>query len=190
MTERNNAKGVWRGVRWVLLAVLGVLLLLKTFVIDRYTVPQAGMFPTIPSGGTFFGWKHPYRDSSQVRRGDVIAFWRRLPDGQKYQFVWRVVGLPGDRIDFTGDSVSVNGLLLPREQVRTENGLVIYREHNGGAAYEVAYPSPVTAATSQPVVTLTVPPDQFFVLGDNRDFAQDSRYDGAVPFSQIVAKKL
>ncbi|HSZ54118.1 MAG TPA: signal peptidase I [Tepidisphaeraceae bacterium] len=189
-TERKAAKGVWRRARWALLAVLAVLLLLKTFVIDRYTVPQAGMFPTIPSGGSFFAWKHPYRDPSQVRRGDVIAFWRQLPDGQKYQFVWRVVGLPGDRIELAGDSVSVNGQPLPREQARTENGLVIYREHNGDAAYEVAYPSSVTAATSQPVVTLTVPPDQFFVLGDNRDFAQDSRYDGTVPFTHIVAKKL
>ena len=187
---KPKAKGTWRWGRWVLLAVLAVLLLLKTFVIDRYTVPQAGMYPTIPAGSSFFGWKHPYRDPSQVRRGDVIAFWRQMPDDKRYQFVWRVVGLPGDRIELTGDSVSVNGQPLAREQLRTEGMMVIYREHNGEAAYEVAYPSSAVVASSQPLVTMTVSPDEFFVLGDNRHSARDSRYDGTVPFSHIVARKL
>jgi signal peptidase I len=67
--------------------------------------------------------------------------------------------------------------------------LVIYREHNGDVTYEVAYPAAADATTTPPSVTLTVPADEFFVLGDNRRFAQDSRYDGTVPFTHIVAKK-
>ena len=171
--------------------VVGCLILLKFFVIDIYTVPQAGMFPSISPGGRFLGLKHPYRDPSRVRRGDVVCFARRLSDGKTYQFVWRVVGLPGDRVEVQDDSVRVNGEALRREQVRTEGDLVIYREHNGEAAYDVAYPSSrVTAAMPQPTVTVTIPPGELFVLGDNRAKARDSRYDGNVAFGEIIAKKL
>ena len=177
--------------RWSLLAVLGGLLLVKWFVVDTYTVPQAGMTPTISPGARFLGLKHPYRDPSQVKRGDVIIFWRQLPDGQKYQFVWRVVGLPGDRVDIAGDVVKVNGQALAREKVREDGKLTIYREHNGEAAYEVAYASGTEGdGTVQASVSLTVPSGEFFTLGDNRHGAQDSRYDGPVPFGQIVARKL
>src|SRR5690242_17356068 len=86
---QSNGSNAWRWGRWVLLAVVGGLLLVKFLLIDLYTVPQAGMFPTIKAGGRFLGWKHPYRDASTVRRGDIVVFARELPDGQRYQFVWR-----------------------------------------------------------------------------------------------------
>jgi len=184
----SNSKKRW--IQAVLLAGLVGLLLLKSFVLDIYTVPQEGMLPSISPGGHFIGKKHPYRDPSRVRRGDVIVFSRELPDGQRYQFVWRVVGLPGDRVETAGDSVIVNGKELAREQLRAEEGLVVYREQNGEAAYEVAYPTPVSGATAQPKVTMVVPAGEFFTLGDNRHAARDSRYDGTVPFGQIVARKL
>jgi signal peptidase I len=171
------------------LIVLAVVLLLKLFVVDLYTVPQAGMVPTIPANGRFLGRKHPYRNPSQVHRGDVIVFWRELPDGKRYQFVWRVLGLPGDRVELAGDTVRINGQSLPREQIHTDNGLVIYREHNGPASYDVAYPAPVAESSAPPEVSLTVPPGEFFTLGDNRHSARDSRFDGTVPFDHIVAKK-
>ena len=183
----KKRRGGW--IRWVVLGVLVVLLLVKWLIVDIYTVPQAGMVPTVSPGGRFLGLKHAYRDASQVKRGDVIIFWRQLPDGQKYQYVWRVVGLPGDRVEVAGDVVKVNGAGLPREKVRDEGTLTIYREHNGDAAYEVAYPS-AGDDTVQPSVTLTVPAGEFFAMGDNRHAAQDSRYDGPVPFGQIVGRKL
>jgi signal peptidase I len=184
---QNNRRKRWG--RWLLLIVLAVLLLLKFFVLDIYTVPQAGMVPTLSAHSRFLGWKHPYRNASQVHRGDVIVFWRDLPDGKRYQFVWRVVGLPGDRVELAGDTVRINGQSLPREQIRADSGLVIYREHNGPVSYEVAYPAPVAESPAAPDVSVTVPPGEFFTLGDNRHSARDSRFDGTVPFDHIVAKK-
>ena len=183
----KRRRGGW--VRWVVLGLLIVLLLVKWLVVDIYAVPQAGMVPTISPGGRFLGLKHAYRDPSQVKRGDVIIFWRQLPDGRKYQHVWRVVGLPGDRVEAAGDVVKVNGASLAREKVRDEGNLTIYREYNGEAAYEVAYPS-TDDGVVQPSVTLTMPAGEFFTMGDNRHGAQDSRYDGPVGFGQIVGKKL
>lgn len=178
--------------RWwqfLLLGVVAALLGVKFFVVDLYTVPQEGMVPTIAKGGRFFGKRHPYHDASAVKRGDVIVFWQDIADG-RYQFVWRVVGLPGDRVEAVGDTVSVNGRALPRELVRSQDGLSVYREHNGDASYEVAYPPVPASAPSPPGMKMTVPPNAFFMLGDNRYNARDSRVDGAVPFDHIVAKKL
>ena len=170
-----------------LLALLGVLLILKFLVLDLYTIPQNGMYPGLPSGSRFLGLKRPYGNPSAVVRGDVIVF-RRPLEGQSFQFVWRVVGLPGDHVEVEGESVKVNGQLLPRQEIRRNSGEIIYREANGQASYEVAYEA--APAKMAPTVDMTVPAGEFFVMGDNRDGARDSRFDGTVRFESIVARKL
>jgi signal peptidase I len=113
--------------RWVLFVIVLGLLLLKAFVIDWYSVPQKGMLPGIRPGVGFWARRHPYRDASQVKRGDVIIFTRRIGDGKPYTFIWRVIGLPGDRVESAGDAVHVNGQELIRERVRGDGELTIYR---------------------------------------------------------------
>jgi signal peptidase I len=84
--------------------------------------------------------------------------------------------------------VSINGSELKRERVRQEASKVIYRESNGAAQYEVAYEE--GEKIDQPPARLTVPPNQVYVLGDNRLDANDSRYFGPVKFETIIARKL
>ncbi len=177
--------------RWFLIASLLLLiglLPIKWFVADFYTVPQEGMLPGIESGGRFLGRKHPYSDVSRVQRGDVIVF-RKSVDGKSHNFVWRVIGLPGDRIETSGDAVRVNGSPLPREKLRSQGDLSIYRETNGDASYEIAVETPPKLPQAGDLA-ITVPPNEFFLLGDNRSLARDSRYAGTVRFDSIVAKKL
>lgn len=180
-----------RARRWLLLggvvALFAALLVVKLFVADLYTIPQNGMYPGLPQGSRFLALKRPFRSPSDVRRGDVIVFVRTVAD-QPYTFVWRVIGLPGDRVEVGANSVKVSGHVLSHERVRTDGSMTVYRETNGESAYEVAYhTAPLRTA---PMITLTVPAGEFFVLGDNRDNAQDSRFDGSVPFASIIARRL
>jgi signal peptidase I len=170
----------------ILVALLGVLLILKFFVAALYTIPQNGMYPGLPSGSRFLGLKSAYSNSSDVARGDVIVF-RRAVAGKTHQFVWRVMGLPGDHVQVEGESVRINGQRLARQEIRRNGGEIIYREVNGQASYDVAYQ--MTPTQKAPSVDLIVPPGEFFVLGDNRDGARDSRFDGTVRFQAIVARK-
>jgi signal peptidase I len=82
----------------------------------------------------------------------------------------------------------VNSKSLPRAEIRSEGDIVIYKELNDQAAYEVAY-GKKTPSTLPPPITVKVPPGHFFVLGDNRHHAADSRHFGLVPFEAIVGRK-
>jgi len=170
-----------------LLAVISAVVL-KLFFINYSIVPQNGMYPQIPAGTLVFSWRHPYKTVSDVRRGDVVLF-TRTESGQQYTFIWRVIGLPGDKVEINGETVLINGKPLIREQVRQDGNLTIYRESSGDAIYEVAYPKNSNVA-DQPNAALTVPENHLYLLGDNRFDARDSRYTGPVPFGSVIGKKM
>src|SRR5690349_21363500 len=94
-----------KALLWTIAALVLVLLILKAFVVGVYRLPQNGMYPTLPAGRLFFTSKHPYRASADVRRGDIIVFVRDI-DGQPYNYVWRVVALPGQRVVMSGDALT------------------------------------------------------------------------------------
>lgn len=181
-----NSRGK-RVVRWTIAAVVFGLLLAKFFVLDFWVIPQNGMFPTLPGGSRFLARRHAYASPSQVQRGDIVIF-NQLVNGKNYQFIWRVIGMPEDHVVISGHDVAVNNKPLAHEQLRTYAGGTIYRESDGVHSYEIAVET--NPAQPAPSIDLTVPDDQFFLLGDNRDAAVDSRYRGPVPFSAIVARKV
>jgi signal peptidase I len=179
----------WRG--WAAGAVAAVALggvtalIVACIFFNFYVIPQDGMYPGLPAGSRVLAVRRPYRDASEVKRGDIVIF-NHTEDGQDYLYIWRVIGLPGDALQVSDEAVVLNGKPLPREVARLDGDTRIYREANGEAVYEVAY-GPTT--DPPPDVTLTVPAGNFFVLGDNRRHAVDSRYLGPVPFDSILAKK-
>jgi signal peptidase I len=168
-------------------ATLLVVLLTKTFLIEYFRIPQDGMAPGLPEGSTLWIWKRAYSAPAQVQRGDIIVFARERA-GKRYNYIWRVIGLPGDRIETRADELVINGAAVKRDYERAEAGADIYLEHNGEASYEVRLSQ--TPKDVPPDVSLTVPADQFFVMGDNRLNARDSRSDGPVPFDAIIGRKL
>ena len=153
-----------------------------------YRIPQNGMYPGLPAGSYLLVRPHAYRTSSDVRRGDIVVF-ERTENAKRYVFIWRVVALPGDSVQVTGQRVAVNGSDLPRQRLRDDGTMAVFRETNGPASYEVAYPKDV-AVPDPPAASLTIQQDQFFVLGDNRYDARDSRYFGPVQFAAILGKKI
>jgi signal peptidase I len=174
--------------------LIGILLLLalgvfvtKTWFINVYRVPQNGMYPTIQAGGLVFARVHPYKSISAVNRGDIIVA-KQVDEGENLVQVWRVIGLPGDEVKVLNDAVTLNQAPLPREEVRQEGKVTIYRERILKAFYEVAVEvNPSGSLIEKPV---TVPANQLYVLGDNRSKALDSRQLGPVRFESIVGKKL
>lgn len=171
----------------VLLALLASLLVVKALFLGDYVIPQNGMYPGLPSGSRLLTIKHPYAAPSEVKRGDIVVF-TRDQSGGRYIYIWRVVGLPGDTIEAAGASLVINGRPVVRERIREEQGTVIFRERLDEAAYEIAISQ--SPREPPPDASVIVPSDHFFVLGDNRLNAVDSRFFGSIPFGAIIGRKL
>jgi signal peptidase I len=174
-------------VTWSLIGLLLVLMALKTFFIGYYRIPQNGMYPTLPAGSVLFTLKRPYSDVSGVKRGDIIVFVREQ-NGRRYNYTWRVIGLPGDKIQTSGESLVINGQPVARERLAEAGGKPIFREQIDDASYQISFDP--SAEHRPPDVAVTVPSDHLFVMGDNRFNAFDSRRFGAISFNSIIGKKL
>jgi len=175
---------------WILAVAAAVFLLavavVKVFFVGYYQIPQDGMYPGLPKGSHLISRKNPYPHAESVQRGDVILFVREQ-NGQRYNFIWRVIGLPGDHVEASGESLQLNGKPVAREKLREADGKVIYREHLGDVSYEVAFDT--TPKNPPPDASVTVSAKEFFVMGDNRFNALDSRYFGPIPFDSIIGRK-
>jgi len=179
--------------RWLLL--VGVLCALTScdshefnvVPIKRYIIPQNGMYPSLPAKATFWVKRRPFFDVSAIKRGEIVVFYQEK-DGKIYDFVWRVIGLPGDQVEIRGTDVLINGKLLLHEKKQETSEQVIFMEMDGSSKYLVAYdrvPEPARRVD----LLVTVPEANFFLLGDNRDNAYDSRFNGAVAFKYVTGKK-
>jgi signal peptidase I len=105
----------------IVIAAFVALICIRLFVGWYSVIPQNGMYPNHPAGSRVFTLKRPYADVSQVARGDVILF-ERHEKGQRYIYVSRVVGLPGETVTCDGESLLVGDQPTVREQIRSENG--------------------------------------------------------------------
>jgi signal peptidase I len=174
-------------IAWSVVIVVLTLLALKTFFVGYYRIPQNGMYPTLPAGSVLFTIRHPYSEISGVKRGDIIVFVREQ-NGRPYDYIWRVIGLPGDKVETSGDSLIINGQSAARERLADADGKSVFREQVGSVSYKIAF-DPATQERP-PDVSVIVPADHVFVMGDNRFNAFDSRRFGPISFSSIIGKKL
>jgi len=165
-------------------AAIAVLLALfiRTFVVQAFKIPSGSMEPTLLVGDHIlvnkfiYGIKIPFIRTtlipiSEPSRGDVIVF--IYPVDKSKDFIKRVIGLPGDTIRIEGKKIFINGKLY-------EDGHGFYRPSSRGG-------NPGNSPGFGPV---TVPPDSYFVMGDNRDQSWDSRSWGYVPEESIKGKAL
>ena len=165
---------------------MAMLVVARHFFVGMSRVPQNGMYPTIRSGSLVLWRMHPYARIDDVAHGDIVLL-NRAVDGATYLYVWRVIGLPGDRVSAAGDSLSLNGAPLKRERLRDEGGVTVFREAVAGRSYEVAIAK--APLRSPPGVDLRLGADELFVMGDNRYNAVDSRYFGPIKFATIIGRR-
>ena len=183
-----------------LLCTVVVALFLLTFVLQPYLIPSESMERTLLVGdfllvnkqvyapaGPLTRWLMPYRE---VARGEIIVFHPPRPS----YLVKRVVGLPGDRLRIASGRVMVNGAPVDEPYAVFEpTAHDPFGSDFPATVYTDPNVDPAWFRQMQALVRngeLVVPPGEYFVLGDNRNFSKDSRFWGFVSRKQIVARPL
>jgi len=182
-----------------LLIVLVVALYILTFVVQPFRIPSESMERTLLVGDFLlvnkmafappgrWNWLLPYRS---IERGDIIVF--HFPPDPPEHVVKRVIGLPGDRVHLQNGLTWVNGERIDEPWVvfepaypddfRDNFPTELYTDPGVDAHWWMQMRTDVREGD------LVVPPDSYFVLGDNRNFSRDSRYWGFVPRDHIVGR--
>jgi signal peptidase I len=174
--------------------VLAIVLILRSFLLEPFQIPSGSMKPTLEVGDFIlvnkfaYGIRLPVVDTKVVevgdpQRGDVMVF--RYPSNPSINYIKRVVGLPGDRIAYTQDKrLLVNGQSVAEEllgeEPRSLGRTLVYREKLGEAEHLIRKQLHRNVRPSDEWV---VPQGHYFMMGDNRDDSNDSRYwnDGVIP---------
>ncbi len=201
-----------------LFPVILVVFLLRSFLFEPFKIPSGSMIPTLLVGDLILVNKFHYGvrlpvinkkiiDNNPVQRGDVMVF--RYPVDPRVDYIKRVVGLPGDEVAFINQKLSINGQpaeLKPLGDFYNEERLryaPMFSEKLGPVEHRILVdPNRPSIFGPQPAnfpmhencrytvegVTCKVPPGHYFMMGDNRDDSQDSRYWGFVPDQNIVGK--
>ena len=184
--------------------VILIVLLLRSFLVEPFRIPSGSMIPTLKVGDFILVNKFTYGirlpvfhtkifSIGEPHRGDVVVF--RYPKDPSVDYIKRLIGLPGDHIAYRNHQLYINGKPVKREKIgpymETKNGLPIpgaelfkeqiTRDLQHDILHETMYP---TFDKDEWVV----PPHHYFMMGDNRDNSNDSRFWGFVPEENLVGK--
>jgi signal peptidase I len=210
--QKRKEGGFAETVRVVVHALI-IALVIRTFLFQPFNIPSGSMMATLLIGDYLFVSKYSYGYShysfpgsppvfsgrilgSSPQRGDVVVF--RLPRDDSTDYIKRVIGLPGDRIQMIDGLLHINGQPVKRERIEDyvddEGGHVArvkrWRETlPEGVSYNALDLQDNGFLDNTPVYT--VPAGNYFMMGDNRDNSTDSRVlnqVGYVPFENIVGK--
>ena len=200
-----------------LFPVIVIVFFLRSFVYEPFKIPSGSMYPTLEVGDFILVNKFHYGirlpitntkivENHTIKRGDPLVF--QYPLNTKINYIKRVVGLPGDEVSYLNKKVAINGKAILTETMPdyyNEDSLRYsqqFREYLGEIPNRVlndkAFPAYISSPMSHNAaeycrysaegVVCKVPQGHYFVLGDNRDNSQDSRYWGFVPEDNVVGK--
>lgn len=145
-------------------AAVVAAVLIRAFLVAPFFIPSGSMEPTLRPGDYILANRFIYH-LHHPQRGDIIVF--RFPRDEHWDFVKRVIGVPGDVVEERDGQIWVNGRSLPETYVR----------HSLGGL-----------APGMNLAPVRIPPRHLFVLGDNRDASLDSRYWGTVDEHEVIGK--
>ena len=201
-----------------LFPVILAVFLLRSFLFEPFKIPSGSMIPTLLVGDLIlvnkfhYGIRLPVIGTKLVankdpKRGDVIVF--RYPVDPRIDYIKRVVGVPGDEVAYTNQALAINGQPVPVQSQGDyyDDDSMRYAPKFAEKLGEVSHGilvEPKRASIYRPLesfvnfrdncrytaegVTCKVPVGHYFVMGDNRDNSQDSRYWGFVPDENIVGR--
>ena len=185
-----------------LFPVILAVLVLRSFVVEPFRIPSGSMMPTLLVGDFIlvnkfsYGFRLPVLNTKVIEvgepeRGDVVVF--RYPENPSVDYIKRVIGLPGDRIGYFNKQLFING------EPAKQSGWDTYIGEGAGSSMTGAkrrtewlgdVKHDILIDTSRGTVEgeFIVPEGQYFMMGDNRDNSNDSRYWGYVPEENLVGK--
>ena len=210
--KKSFKSAFWENVKTVFLAIF-LALLIRSFLYEPFRIPSGSMYPTLRVGDYLFVSKFTYGYSrysfpggfplfdgrifySEPKRGDVVVF--RFPQNTSIDYIKRIIGLPGDKVQVKQGRLYINDKLVERsakEQYIIDEYVKLPEYYQ---QYEETLPNGVKhnileISDNERIVDNTevfeVPEDSFFVMGDNRDRSDDSRISvGFVPKENLVGK--
>ena len=210
--RKQGSEGMWENVKTVVYAVL-IAVAIRTVAFEPFNIPSGSMIPTLLVGDYLFVSKYSYGYSryslpgspplfsgrilrTSPKRGDVAVF--RHPSNTDTDYIKRIVGLPGDRIQVQWGILYINDEAVERRRIEDFVETDRFGKRRLQPQYEETLPNGVTfhvldmvrdgALDNTPVYT--VPPGYFFAMGDNRDNSLDSRAVnvGYVPEENLVGR--
>ncbi|WP_111497480.1 signal peptidase I [Marinobacter bohaiensis] len=175
--------------------VLAIVLVLRSFLVEPFQIPSGSMLPTLKVGDFILVNKFSYGlrlpvigtkvvDIGEPERGDVMVF--KYPKDGETNYIKRVIGLPGDTISYHDHTLSINGEVVASDFVATLPPVELREEDLGTVKHQILRSMGRTAPGGEG--EWTIPQGQYFVMGDNRDNSNDSRYWGTVPEHLVVGK--
>ncbi len=211
-TKSPAASGAIKEIFVTLLWAFVIAVVVRTFAFEPFNIPSGSMKPTLLVGDYLFVSKYSYGYSrfsfpsslelfegrifgSAPERGDVAIF--RKPPQNAEDYIKRVIGLPGDRIQVIDGLLHINGEAVKREflargEGRNDRGrtypIAIYRETLPNGVEHLIWEESDRMPFADNTREFLVPKDRFFMMGDNRDHSQDSRMIGAIPLENFVGR--
>lgn len=196
----------------VIVQALLLALVIRTLLFQPFSIPSGSMRPTLLEGDYLFVTKWAYGYSrhslpfspnlfegriwgSSPERGDVVVF--KFPPNPSLDYIKRVIGLPGDRIQMVDGQLMINGEPVQREKTGEIDNPDITEENRPVAVYRETLPNGVSYDTldltpngqGDNTREFVVPEGHFFMMGDNRDNSTDSRFNvGMVPEENLVGR--
>lgn len=193
--------------------VILVVFVIRSFIVEPFKIPSGSMIPTLLVGDYILVNKYTYGirvpilnntivEVSNPERGDVVVF--HYPPEPSIDYIKRVVGVPGDQIQYQDKQLVINGQVVSQEDAGVYEYLstdldVVKADQKTEVLGEKTHQMLVTSAPLpyrsdmlgyhlQAGATITVPEGQYFVMGDNRDRSADSRFWGFVPERNLVGR--
>jgi signal peptidase I len=220
--RRSLEEGALRQPAWLeytasFFPVILLVFLLRSFLFEPFRIPSGSMLPTLEIGDLILVNKYEYGirlpvvnrkviELGQPKRGDVMVF--RYPLNPSQDYIKRVVGLAGDRVEYTNKQLLINGQPVPMKKLEpyydadrmqyysqflerlgeVEHRVIVSDQVPPGLGGGFPNTHPGACQYSGSGVVCQVPPGHYFMMGDNRDNSEDSRFWGFVPDENIVGR--